>query len=112
VGDVEVSHLTKLDEALFEHMLVTKPFVTNLEKHHILTELEKHDLFIHFADFLPHCLNVHNSPVFLYGDGVSPSLSSAGTKTPFSSNNFAKLPSWCIDMRISVPPMNSLSTYN
>jgi hypothetical protein len=42
---------------------------------------------------------------------LSPSLS-AGTRTPFSSSSFAKLPSWCMDIRMSVPPMNSLSTYN
>lgn len=63
--DVEVSYLAKVDEARFAHMLVTELFTTNLEKHDILTELEKRDLFIHFADFLPHCLNVHNSPLSL-----------------------------------------------
>lgn len=34
---------------------------------------------------------------------------SAGTTTFFSSSIFASEPSWCIDMRISQPPTNSLS---
>ena len=37
---------------------------------------------------------------------------SAGTTTFFSSNILASEPSWCIDMRISQPPMNSFSTYS
>lgn len=37
---------------------------------------------------------------------------SAGTTTPFSSSILANEPSWCIVMRISQPPMNSLSTYS
>jgi hypothetical protein len=37
---------------------------------------------------------------------------SAGTTTPFSSSIFASEPSWCIVMRMSQPPMNSLSTYS
>jgi hypothetical protein len=37
---------------------------------------------------------------------------SAGTTTPFSSSIFANDPSWCMLMRISQPPTNSLSTYN
>ena len=36
--------------------------------------------------------------------------SSAGARTPFSSNNLASDPSWCIVIRISHPPTNSFST--
>jgi hypothetical protein len=38
--------------------------------------------------------------------------SPAGTTTPFSSSIFASDPSWCMLMRMSQPPMNSLSTYS
>lgn len=37
---------------------------------------------------------------------------SAGTSTSFSSRSFARLPSWCMDIMISVPPTNSLLTYS
>lgn len=37
---------------------------------------------------------------------------SSAASTFFSSSSFAKEPSWCIDIRMSQPPINSLSTYS
>lgn len=56
------------------------------------------------------------SPLLFYSSrpvcGVYFCSPSAGTTTPFSSSIFANEPSWCMLMRISHPPMNSLSTYS
>jgi hypothetical protein len=37
---------------------------------------------------------------------------SAGTSTSFSSSSLLSEPSWCIDIRMSVPPTNSLLMYS
>lgn len=42
----------------------------------------------------------------------SPSVASGAARTVFSSSSLASSPFWCIEIRMSQPPTNSLSTYS
>jgi hypothetical protein len=53
----------------------------------------------HFNDQKKYNIQFHYSP-------------SAGTSTSFSSSSLLSEPSWCIDIKISVPPTNSLLIYS